>query len=46
MCVYVCTRSNTKTSPLSFQGVAEGAYAVLPEAGGDWRTCRLCPERG
>lgn len=50
--VYVCTResivthSNTETSRLPLQGVAEGAYALLPETGGDWRTCRICPERG
>lgn len=35
-----------KTSYLPLQGVAEGAYALLPETGSDWRTCWLCTERG
>lgn len=47
LCVHrkaVCIRT---LKPLLFplKGVAEGADALLPEAGGDWRTCRLCPER-
>jgi len=51
LCVCVCTQTHedivfTQTSPLLPQGVAEGAHALLPETGGDRRTCRSCPERG